>query len=78
MSPRAVNWDSRVHGLAGPSWTRESESNSKDSPGLVRRSAIGPASPRVPASPREASPRVQRVGLVPALVSPHDGMMTIT
>ncbi len=28
---RAVNWDSQVFGLAGPGWTRESESTSKDS-----------------------------------------------
>ncbi len=28
---RAVNWDSRVLGLAGPMQTRESESTSKDS-----------------------------------------------
>ncbi len=35
---------------------------------MLRRPAIGPASPRVPAGPREASPRVQKVGLVPALL----------
>ncbi len=34
----------------------------------LRGPSIGPASPRVPASPREASPRVQKGGLVPALL----------
>ncbi len=42
-----------------------------DKLGLVlklRMSSIGLAGPRVPASPREASPRVQKVGLLPSLV----------
>ena len=30
---RAVDWDSQVQGLAGPAWTRESESSFK---GLAR------------------------------------------
>ncbi len=64
MYTTAVNMDSRVQGLAGPAWTRESESNFK----VLASPSIGLASPRVPASPREASPRVQRVGLVPALM----------
>ena len=41
-----------------------------DEQGLIlklRTSSIGPASPRVPASPSKASPRVQKVGLFPAL-----------
>ena len=35
----------------------------------LRSSSVGLASPRVPASPREASSRVQKVRLVPALVT---------
>ena len=58
---RAVNWDSRVQaGLASPRPL-----------GLIlklRSPPIRLAIPRVPASPREASPRVQKVGLVSALV----------
>ncbi len=34
---RAVNWDSRVQGLAGPGWTRESESSPERTPGLARK-----------------------------------------
>ena len=69
ISARAVNWDSRVQAL-----TRESESSLQRTLGLaralkLRRSSVGLASPRVPASPKEASPRVQKVGLVPALIS---------
>ncbi len=48
--------------------TRESK-DSRVQAGLASpRSSIGLARPRVPASPRAASPRVQKVGLVPALV----------
>ena len=69
LKTRAVNWDSR-QGLAGPGWTRESESSLQRTRGLARelRFSIGLASPRVPASPRKASPRVQTDGLVPALL----------
>ncbi len=64
-------------GLAGPLWTRESESNFK---GLILKlgsSSVGLASPRVPASPRVASPQVQRVGLVPALVHRTFGYLNL-
>ena len=37
---RAVNWDPRVQGLAGPSWTRESESNFKGLARLAYRGLI--------------------------------------
>ena len=79
VSTRAVNWDLRVQGLAqglaGPGWTRESESTTNRTRGLaktplkLRSPSIRLASPRVPASPREASPQVQKVGLLSALVS---------
>ncbi len=38
---RAVNWDSRVQGLAGPAWTRESESNFNGLARLAWRSSRG-------------------------------------
>ncbi len=34
---RAVKWDSRVQGLAGPGWTRESESSLQRTRGLARK-----------------------------------------
>ncbi len=60
--------DSQVQaGLAVPSPLQR---GLVDSPkrSKLRRPSIGLASLRVPASPRETSPRVHKVGLVPALV----------
>ena len=48
LASRAFNWDSRIQGLAGPGWIRESGSSLQSTHGLV--------------SPRKASPQVQNVG----------------
>ena len=51
---RAVNWDSRVHGLAGPVMLlSEVNGQHKGVQGskCLLSSGIGPASPRVPANP---------------------------
>ncbi len=58
--------DSRVQaGLASPSPALKGLVDSLEQ---ARTSSIGLASPQVPASPREASPQVQKGGLVPALI----------
>ena len=36
LNTRAVNWDSRVQGLAGPGWTRDSESSLQRTRGLAQ------------------------------------------
>ena len=84
---RMVMHTRAVQGLAGPGRTRDSESTAMwtrvaqmDKLGLVlklRKSPVGLASPQVPASPREASPRVQKVGLVPALMHTAPSCMLI-
>ncbi len=71
IETRAVNWDSRVQaGLTSSSSllrTRET----------CQSTVFGLASPRVPASPQEAGPRVQKIGLLPALIE-TEGKVIVT
>ena len=52
-------------GLTGPGWICESESTAQKT---RRNPTIGLACPWVPVSPRKANLRVQKAGLIPAIL----------